>query len=59
MVPATKRGKPNFENFKKGEPEKKIWDGRNQRVEKFSKIKGGTSLFKLNLGIENDKNRHF
>ena len=60
--PLSKGGNPNFENFKKGgEPEKKFWGGGNQKGgERFSKIKGGgTQLFKLNLGIEKNKNEDF
>ena len=54
-------GNPNFENFKKGgEPEKKFWGGGNQKGgERFSKIKGGTQLFKQNLGIEKSKIEDF
>ena len=38
---------------------KKIGVGETKRVERFSIMGGGTQLFKLNLGIEKDKNRDF
>ena len=53
-------GNPIFEFFKKGGNQKKIlgW-GKKKGGERFSKIKGGTQLFKLNLGIEKNKNEDF
>ena len=56
-----KGGNPNFENFKKGgEPEKNFGMGETKRGgERFSKTRGGTQLFKLNLGIEKNKNEDF
>ena len=51
---------PNFENFKKGGTLKKMlgW-GKPKRGKIFSKIMGGTKLFKLNIGIEKNKNEDF
>ena len=50
-------GKSYFENLKKGGDLKKIFGMREiKREEIFSKIKGGTQLFKLNLGIEKNTN---
>ena len=47
-----------YRKFQKlGEPEKKLGLGKPKGGEIFSKRKGGTQLFKLNLGSENDKNR--
>ena len=59
--PFQKGGNPNFENFKRGGGalKKKIGVGETKRRERFSKIKGGTQLFKLNLGIEKNKNEDF
>ena len=59
--PLSKGGNPNFEIFKKGvgEPEKVFWGGGNQKGGKIFKNKGGTQLFKLNLGIVKDKNEDF
>ena len=60
VCPLFKRGDPNFENFKKGEgPEKNFWVEETKSGEIFSKIKGGTQHFKLNLGIEKNKNGNF
>ena len=60
MSPLSKGGRdPNFENFKKGEPKKNFGWGKPKGGEIFSKIKGGTQLFKLNLGIEKNKNGDF
>ena len=44
---------------KRGEPEKNFRAGETKRGERFSKIKGGTQLFKLNLGTEKNKNKDF
>ena len=54
-------GEPKFWKFQKGgEPEKKFWGGGNQKGGKdFWKKSGGTQLFKLNLGIEKNKNEDF
>ena len=46
----------NFGNFKKGGALKNFWGEGKQKRGVFSKIKGGTQLFKLNLGIEKGKN---
>ena len=57
--PPFKRGGTQILKISKrgGEPEKKFWGGGNQKGgERFSKKKGGTQLFKLNLGIEKNKN---
>ena len=59
--PFQKGRNPNFENFKKRGNLKKnfgVWESKRGR-ERFSKIKGGTQLFKLNLGIEKNKNGEF
>ena len=42
-----KRGKPNFENFQKGEPLQNMGVGETKRGKVFRK-KGGTKPFKLN-----------
>ena len=48
----------NIENFKNwGNLKKRLGLGKPKGGEIFSKRKGGTQLFKLNLGSENDKNR--
>ena len=57
--PPFQREGANFENFKKGEPEKKFWGGGNQKGRKIFKNKGGTQLFKLNLGTVKNKNEDF
>ena len=60
MFPPFKRGgNPNFENFKRGEPEKKFRVEETKRGGKIFKMKGGTQLSKLNLGIEEGKNGDF
>ena len=47
----------NFENSKKeGDPEKKFGVGETKRGERFSERKMGIEFFKLNLGMEEDKN---
>ena len=58
--PFQKGGNPNLENFKKGGNLNKIlgWV-KPKGGEIFSKIKGGTQLFKLDLGIEKSKNGDF
>ena len=48
-----------LKSSKRGEPEKKFWVGETKRVERFSKIKGGTQLFMLNLGTAKNKNEDF
>ena len=53
--PFRKAGNPNFENLKKGGKSEKNWDGGNQKGGNIFKIKGGTLLFKLNLGIKRAK----
>ena len=55
----SKGGYPNFENSKGGEPEKKFWSRGNEKGERFFKIKGGTQLCMLNLGIERNKKGDF
>ena len=57
--PFQKGGDPNFEIFKKGGNLKKILGWGNQKEGKIFKNKGGTQLFKLNLGIEMNKNEDF
>ena len=60
--PLLSKGNPNFEIFKEGvgEPEKIFWGGGNQKRRKdFQKQRGGTQLFKLNLGIVKNKNEDF
>ena len=63
-VSTLSKGDPNFENFKRGVgPEKNLGWG-NQRGERFSKKKrrkkkGGTQLFKLNIGAVKNKNEDF
>ena len=53
-------GKPNFENFKKeGNLKKNLGWGKPKWGRRFLKTKGGTQLFKLNLGIEKNKNEDF
>ena len=44
---------------KRGEPEKEIWGEGNQKGGEIFKKKGGTQIFKLNLGIEMNKNDDF
>ena len=54
-----KRGKPNFENFKRsvgGRPEKKIRVEEKRRGGNIFKMKGGKPTFQVNLGIEKEKN---
>ena len=51
--PLFKGGNPIFEFFKKGrEPKKNFGVGEKKGGGRFSKIKGETQHFKLNLGIE-------
>ena len=58
--PLSKGGNPHSENFKKGGNLKKnLGCGKPKGGERFSKIKGGTQLFKLNLGREKNKNEDF
>ena len=52
--PFKRGGDPNFENFKKEGDLKKIWELEIPKGGIF-KIKGGTQLFKLNLGIKRIK----
>ena len=54
-------GEPKFLKIsKRGEPEKKFLVGGNQKGGgNFSKIKGGTQFFKLNLRIKKNKNGDF
>ena len=52
------RGNLNFENFKRGDLKKNFGMEEIKR-RGFSKIKRGTQLFKLNLGIEKNKNEDF
>ena len=49
-----------FLNFsKRGGTKKNFRVGEKKGGKRFSKIKGGTQLFKLNLGIEKNKNENF
>ena len=58
--PLSKGGNPNFDNFKKGGNLKNDFGvGETKMGERFSKLKGGIKLFKLNLGIEKNKNGDF
>ena len=58
--PFSKGMDQNFENFnKRGKPGTKIGVGETKRGRRFSKIKGGTQIFKLNLGIQKNKNEDF
>ena len=57
--PLQKGGEPNFEHFRKGEPEKKCGAGKSQGGGKIFEMKGGTQLFKLSWGIKRGKNRDF
>ena len=59
VFPPFKRGGPNFDNFKKGGTLKDGGWGKPKGGERFSKIKGGTQLFKLNSGVEKNKNKDF
>ena len=53
-------GEPKFWKFqKRGGTWKKNWGGETKRRWKIFKNKGGTQLFKLNLGIEKNKNEEF
>ena len=59
MSPLSKGGEP-YENFKKGGNLKKNWGwGKPKGGGVFSKIKGGTQHFMLNLGIQKNKNGDF
>ena len=60
--PFKRGGNLNFENFKKGRGnlKKNFGVGETKRGGKIFKNKGGgTQLFKLNLGIEKNKNEDF
>ena len=48
LCPPYYEGKPKFWKFQKGEEPQKIF-----------RKKGGTQIFKLNFGIEYDKNEDF
>ena len=52
VCPHFQKGNPNFENFKKGEPEKGKPKGGGRFLERKAE---GTQLFKLNLEIEKEK----
>ena len=58
--PLSKGGNPKFEIFKKGGSLKKNFGvGETKGGKRFSKTKGRTQLFKLNLGIVKNKNEDF